>query len=175
MTGLMAAQKGVPFVPMRGLIGTDLLARRPDWRVIDNPVKRGTEPDPIALIPAIDVDVAFFHVPLADVHGNVWIGRRRELASMAYAARITLVTAERISTESLLTNERDAAGVLPALYVSSVALAPSGSLPYGVWGEYASDAAAIAQYARAAATQQGFDAYVDAQLAARGLLAAVTA
>src|SRR6202030_2120842 len=32
-----AAEKGVPFMPLRGLIGSDLLAHRRDWKVIDNP------------------------------------------------------------------------------------------------------------------------------------------
>src|SRR5713226_2625992 len=32
-----AAEKGVPFMPLRGLIGSDLLAYRDDWKVIDNP------------------------------------------------------------------------------------------------------------------------------------------
>src|SRR6185295_18177664 len=36
--GLMAAQKGVPFLPMRGLIGTDVLRHRDDWITVDNPL-----------------------------------------------------------------------------------------------------------------------------------------
>src|SRR3954462_4802380 len=32
---MQAAEKGVPFIPLRGLIGSDILAHRPDWRVID--------------------------------------------------------------------------------------------------------------------------------------------
>src|SRR5467141_508805 len=32
-----AAEKGVPFMPLRGLIGTDVLKNRPDWKVVDNP------------------------------------------------------------------------------------------------------------------------------------------
>src|SRR5271169_4520775 len=32
-----AAEKGVPFMPLRGLIGSDVLAHRPDWKVADNP------------------------------------------------------------------------------------------------------------------------------------------
>src|SRR6202008_831600 len=32
-----AAEKGVPFMPLRGLIGSDLMAHRHDWKVIDNP------------------------------------------------------------------------------------------------------------------------------------------
>src|SRR6266550_6473624 len=78
-----AAEKGVPFMPLRGLIGTDVLKNRPDWKVVDNPF--GSD-DPIVLLPAIRPDVALFHAPMADCAGNVWIGRQRELAVMAHAA-----------------------------------------------------------------------------------------
>lgn len=157
--GLMAAQKGSPFMPLRGLIGTDLLRHRDDWRVVDNPMADGG--DPIVLIPAIKPDVTIFHVPMADRFGNVWIGRRRELAAMAYASRIALVTVERIVEENLLADEMTAAGVLPALYVTAVALAPKGAWPYGLWGEYPTDSAEIARYAKAARTADGFSAYMD--------------
>src|SRR5213075_2317150 len=50
-----AAEKGVPFMPLRGLIGSDVLAHRPDWKVIDNPFDQD---DPIVLLPAIKPDVA---------------------------------------------------------------------------------------------------------------------
>jgi glutaconate CoA-transferase, subunit A len=158
--GLLAAQKGVPFVPLRGLIGTDVLANRPDWLVIDNPFAAG---DPIVAIPAIHPDVALFHAPVADRFGNVWIGRRRELAAMAYAARKTLVTVERISEQSLLADETTAAGVLPALYVDQIAEVPNGAWPYGLWGEYAPDTAELVRYAEAARTPEGFAAYVTAR------------
>ncbi|WP_247523119.1 CoA transferase [Bradyrhizobium sp. 145] len=157
--GLMAAQKGSPFMPLRGLIGTDLLRHRDDWRVVDNPMADGG--DPIVLIPAIKPDVTIFHVPMADRFGNVWIGRRRELAAMAYASRIALVTVERIVEENLLADEMTAAGVLPALYVTAMALAPKGAWPYGLWGEYPTDSAEIARYAKAARTADGFSAYMD--------------
>lgn len=154
--GLMAAQKGTPFAPLRGLIGSDLLAQRRDWRVIDNPFADGA--DPIVLVPAISPDVALFHAPMADREGNVWIGRRRELATMAYASRRSLVTVERIVERSLLGDETLAAGVLPALYVEAIALAPHGALPYGLWGEYGTDTAALLRYARAVRAGQGADA-----------------
>jgi len=156
--GLIAAQKGSPFLPLRGLIGTDVLANRPDWIVIDNPMTEGR--DPVALIPAIHPDVAIFHAPMADRHGNVWIGRRRELAPMAYAARETFVTVDRIVEGNLLADEKTAAGVLPALYVSAVAEVPRGAWPYGLWGEYPADVDALKRYAAAARTQEGFEAYM---------------
>ena len=156
--GLMAAQKGSPFMPMRGLIGSDLLRHRSDWRVIDNPMADGG--DPIVLIPAIKPDVTLFHAPMADRFGNVWIGRRRELAAMAYASAVTLVTVERVVDENLLADEMSAAGVLPALYVTEVALAPKGAWPYGLWGEYPTDTTEILRYARAARSAEGFADYM---------------
>lgn len=156
--GLMAAQKGTPFTTMRGLIGTDVLKNRPDWRVIDNPFAEA--PDPIVAIPAIHPDVAIFHAPMADREGNVWIGRRRELAALAYASRSTFVTVERIVDESLLRDETLAAGVLPALYIEGVALAPRGAWPYGLWGEYPTDVAELLRYAEAARSDEGFRAYM---------------
>src|SRR6185436_10984851 len=72
-----ASEKGVPFMPLRGLIGTDVLKNRPDWKVIDNPFGDDDPiPDPIVLLPAIKPDVALFHAPFADRDGNVWIGRQ---------------------------------------------------------------------------------------------------
>jgi glutaconate CoA-transferase subunit A len=156
--GLLAAQKGVPFMPIRGIIGSDVLAHRVDWKVIDNPF---ASDDPIVIVPAISPDIALFHAPEADRFGNVRIGRRRELATMAYAAKMTLVTVERLSDTSLLADERDASGVLPAIYVSQIAIAERGAWPLGLWGEYAPDSAEIARYAQMARTPEGFRAYMD--------------
>lgn len=167
--GLLAAQKGNPFQPLRGLIGSDVLRFRGDWRVIDNPFADGG--DPIVLIPAVKPDIAIFHAPMADRQGNVWIGRRRELAAMAYASAQTLVTVERIVDDNLLGDEMSAAGTLPALYVSEVAVAPRGAWPYGLWGEYPTDTAEILRYAKAARTAEGFADYM-AGSAARPVLEA---
>ena len=87
-------------------------------------------------MPAIHPDIALFHAPEADRFGNVRIGRRRELATMAHASKATLVTVERISETSLLHDEDSAAGVLPALYVDRIAVVPRGAWPIGLWGEY---------------------------------------
>lgn len=159
--GLMAAQKGSPFMPMRGLLESDLLKFRDDWKVIENPFADSA--DPVVLIPAIKPDVAIFHAPMADRFGNVWIGRRRELAAMAYASATTLVTVERVVENNLLADELSAAGTLPALYVSDIAVASNGAWPYGLWGEYPTDTAEIMRYARAARTDEGFAAYLAAR------------
>src|SRR6186997_2671306 len=98
-----ASEKGVPFMPLRGLIGSDVLKNRPDWKVMDNPFGDGDDlADPIVLLPAIKPDVALFHAPMADRDGNVWIGRQRELVTMAHASEKTIVTVEKIVDDNLL-------------------------------------------------------------------------
>ncbi|HLI11206.1 MAG TPA: CoA-transferase [Alphaproteobacteria bacterium] len=160
--GLQAAEKGIPFMPLRGLIGSDLMARRETWKVIDNPFAPG---DPIALVPAIRPDIALFHAPLADREGNVWVGRRRELVTMAHAARETLVTVEALREASLFEDETLTAGTIPALYVSAIAEAKRGAWPLGLWDRYGADETALQLYAGAARDPQGFARLLEAWLA----------
>ena len=158
-TMLQAAEKGVPFMPLRGIIGSDILAHRPDWRVIDNPFAQGA--DPIVLLPALSPDIALFHGVMADPDGNVYVGRRRELATMAHASRRSLVTVERFIETNLLEDERLAAGTIAATYIEAVAAAERGARPSALLDEYAADAAHLSEYARLARTEDGFRAYLE--------------
>lgn len=158
-TMLQAAEKGVPFMPLRGVIGSDLVAHRPDWKLIDNPFADGG--DPILLLPALSPDVAAFHAVCADREGNVYVGRRRELATVAHAARRSLVTVERIVETNLLDDERTAAGTISATYIEAVAVVPRGAWPIGLLDEYRLDEAHFAEYARMARTEAGFQAYLE--------------
>ena len=155
---LQAGQKGLPFIPLRGLIGSDLLASRSDWKVIDNPFNPG---DPIAVLPAINPDIALFHAPLADRAGNVYIGRRRELLTMAHASKQTFATVEAISEHNLFDDPRLAPGVVPAIYVSRIALAKQGAWPVGLPEHYGCDDAALSRYAQSAKTEEGFRRFLD--------------
>jgi glutaconate CoA-transferase, subunit A len=153
-----AAEKGTPFMPLRGLIGSDVLAHRPDWKVIDNPFG---DDDPIVLLPALKPDVALFHAPLVDRAGNVFIGTQRELVVMAHAAVKTVITVEKIHDGDLLRDPILAAGTLPGFYVEAVAVEPRGAWPLPLPDHYAIDAAHMAEYAQLAATPEGFAQYLD--------------
>jgi glutaconate CoA-transferase subunit A len=155
---LQASEKGVPFMPLRGLIGSDVLKYRDDWKVIDSPF--GGD-DPIVLLPALKPDVALFHAPMADRFGNVWIGRQRELATMAHAAARTVATVEKIVDNDLLADPMTAAGTLPGFYVEKVAVAERGAWPLPLPDYYTADADHLALYARMAATPEGFTEYLD--------------
>jgi len=153
-----AAEKGVPFMPLRGLIGSDILAHRPDWRVIDNPF--GND-DPIVLLPAIKPDVALFHASMADRFGNVFIGRDRELMTMAHASARTIVTVETIHDGNLLDDPHLAGSTVPGFYVDTVAVAQRGAWPLQLLDHYPADGAHLAEYAKAAATAEGFARYCE--------------
>ncbi len=159
-----AAERGIPFMPLRGVLGSDVLERRPDWRVIDNPFG---DNDPILLLPALRADVALFHAPFADRDGNVWIGRQRELAAMAHAAARTVVTVERIVEQNLFDDHIVAAGALSGFYVDSVAVAERGAWPLPLPDYYGVDGEHMAEYARLAATEEGFAEYLDLHVFAR--------
>ena len=163
--GLQAAQKGIPFMPLRGIIGSDLLTHRDDWRVIDNPFGNDTKTadktaDKIVAIAAIQPDVALFHAPLADRFGNVFIGRQRELMLIAHAAKKTLVTVEQVIEGNLLDDDARSGATIPALYIEAIAHAPRGMWPLGYHDAYPIDAAWMRAYVELARTPAGFERFL---------------
>ena len=157
-TMLQAAEKGVPFMPLRGLIGSDILANRPDWKVVPNPFAQEGE-DPIVLLPALNPDFVCFHAAMADEEGNVWVGRRRECATIAHASKRALVTVERVVPGNFLEDERLASGAINATYISGIAIAERGARPVALLDEYGFDGAYVSEYARMARSEEGFAAW----------------
>ncbi|MGF1475733.1 MAG: CoA transferase subunit A [Geminicoccaceae bacterium] len=155
---LQATEKGVPFLPLRGLIGTDIFRHRPDWKLSSNPFGKGE--DRIVLLPATRLDVTVFHAAKADREGNIWIGRRRELATLAHASAQVFVTVEQVTDDSFFDSEAGAAGTLPAFYVDGIAVAEKGAWPCGIAGLYEPDGEALRTYAEAARTDEDFRAYL---------------
>lgn len=170
-TMLQAAEKGVPFMPLRGIIGSDILTNRPDWLVVPNPFATDSE-DPIVLLPARRPDFAIFHAAMADSEGNVWLGRRRECATIAHASKAALVTVERVVEGNFLDDERLAPGAINATYVTATAIAARGARPAALLDEYGFDQAYVSDYARAARTEEGFRAWLDREVFASGHKAA---
>ena len=154
---LQAGEKGIPFMPLRGLVGSDLVRWREDWKVIANPFDID---DPIVALPAIRPDVALFHAPMADRYGNVWIGVQRDLMTMAHAAHATYATVEEIVDFDLMADPLRAAGTIPSLYLTGIAVAKQGAWPIGLAGHNGRDADHMALYAELAASEDGLAGYV---------------
>ncbi|MFK7963735.1 MAG: CoA transferase subunit A [Burkholderiaceae bacterium] len=152
--GIQASQKGVPFAVLRGILDSELLEHRTDWRVIDNPFAND---DPIVAIKAIDPDVALIHAQAADRFGNVFIGRERDCLTLAHAAKRCLVTVEEIVDGNLLDDPAKSAGVLPALYVDAISHVPAGAWPIGFGDHYGADDTAMRDYLGAARASEPAD------------------
>jgi glutaconate CoA-transferase subunit A len=148
---LQASEKGVSYMPVPGIGSSDLVKERKEW------VRQGE----VVLVPAIKPDVALFHARWADEAGNVWVGRRRELATVAHASKITLVSFEEKREGDMLDDELLAPGVISSIYVTATAHAPRGAWPLGVAGVYGADDTHLSQYAKAAKTREGFQRYLD--------------
>jgi len=158
---VQAGEKDVPFALLRGVIGSDLLKVRPDWKVIENPFAAEGVSDPILAVPAIKPDVALFHAPFADRQGNVWVGRRRELFTMAHASARTVVTVEAIHDGNLLENGILAGATIPGFYVDAVAVVPKGAWPLRFMNRYPEDSPHLTEYMRLAVSELGFRRYLE--------------
>ena len=157
---LQASEKGAPFMPLRGILGSDILANRADWKTIDNPMADDGG-DPVVLLPAVRPDFAVFHARYGDRHGNVWVGARRECVLLAHASSRTLVTVEEIWDGNLMEDDRMLAGTIPPIYVESVAHALRGAWPLSLAGIYERDGDHLKAYMAAAKTEDGFADYLD--------------
>ncbi len=147
----------VPFLPVRGLLGTDYMKVRSDFVAIANPYDPGEE---IAVVPAITPDVAVFHGFRGDRSGNVVTWGRLDAKLIAQAARRVIATVEELSEGDLAT-EPHAGVLIPGIHVSAVVHVPRGCHPTGCLGHYGDDPEHIAEYMRLASSDEGMRDYLD--------------
>ncbi len=146
---------GVPYVPILGLVGTDLLTRRADMVVAVDPFDGKTR---TVVAKALRPDVAVFHVQKADRQGNVSCGYHAEAMILAEASRHVIVTAEEVVDRL---NEEDAvATFIPSIHVDAVVHAPFGAHPGGCTGRYGPDKAHMARYVAASQDDAAFEEYL---------------
>ena len=149
IAGLRAGAQGVPFMPARGLLGSDILKLHEQWGTW----KRIRDPftgEELVAVKAITPDYALVHVHYADEYGNAVIeGPRFEDELKIRAARHVIISAEKIvPTEEL----RGFTHTLSAtsLHVDAVVPAPRGAWPTSMAGLYEADYDAIKAYHEAA-------------------------
>ena len=134
ITALRGAAYGVPFLPIRGMLGSDLLDAV-GFRKVTCPYT-GEE---LVAIRAIAPDVAFLHVQKADEMGNgCIIGPTYEDTVIARAAKKLVLTAEEIVPSSYFSEDPNRASI-PAVLTTAVVKAPGGAKPCAVSGCYDMD------------------------------------
>lgn len=155
IAGLRAAIQGVPFMPVAGLLGSDLLAAR-DLLLVADPYTG----EQVVAIPAIVPDVVLIHVHEADEFGNAVIrGSEFEDLLMAQAAKRVIVTAERVVDGSRFEEAGQSAN-LSSLYVDVVVEAPRGAWPFGLSGEYEPDVNFMQRFLAVANDQNALNDFI---------------
>jgi len=139
---LLAAALGVPYIPMKSLLGTDILVDHPSMRVIASPL----DGSPTVLVPALLPDVAIIHVQRADSEGraHIW-GGLGVSEEAALAARGIIYTAEEIVPSSVILSDPNRV-LAPAMKALAVVHVPGGAHPSPVQGYFNRDHAAYAEY-----------------------------
>lgn len=159
--GLRAALQGTGFMPALALADTDILAVRPDIRLVTCPYTGETYP----AMPALRPDVALIHAVQADASGNAVLGANLSIdVDMALLARTTIVSAEEIVPVGSLPS---GAAELPGHVVHAVVPMPNGAWPTSCHPRYPVDGNALVDYLEAAETG-GFDGYLSWLLAGEG-------
>lgn len=125
ISALRAASYGIPFMPVRGLTATDLVAAHPYFAAVTDPFTGETLP----AVRAIRPDVSVIHAHLADERGNALIeGPKYDDILLSRASATVIVTAERIVGDRYFSAEATKADI-PHFLVSGVVHAPRGAWP----------------------------------------------
>ncbi|HET7088506.1 MAG TPA: CoA-transferase [Anaerolineae bacterium] len=149
---LRAAAMGVPFMPARTALGSDLFKTNASLKTTTCPFTGDT----LTAVAAIAPDVAIVHVQRADEHGNAhaWgnLGVTREAC---LASRHVVITAEEIVSHEVITSDPNRV-VTPGFRVSAVAHAPWGAHPSPVPGHYNRDHQMFLDYQEESQTPEAF-------------------
>jgi glutaconate CoA-transferase subunit A len=129
---LRAGAMGVPFMPIRPMLGSDVLRERPEAKEIDCPFTN----EKLLLVPALNPDVALIHVQRCDAYGNAQIdGLQFVDLDLAMAANKVILSTERIVSNDQIRRAPDQTKI-PFFTVDAIVEVPYGSAPHECYGVY---------------------------------------
>jgi glutaconate CoA-transferase, subunit A len=127
-----AGAMGVPFLPMRSMLGSGVIGQLPDVRIIDCPFTA----EKLALVPALNPDFALIHVQRCDAYGNAPIdGLPFMDLDLALAANRVILTTEQIVSNDQIRRRPDHTKI-PFFAVDAVVEVPFGCAPHECYGVY---------------------------------------
>ena len=127
-----AGAMGVPFMPIRSMLGSDVARIRPEAKEFTCPFTG----DKLLLVPALNPDVALIHVQRCDAYGNAQIdGLQFMDIDLAMAANKVVLTTERIVSNDQIRRAPDQTKI-PFFAVDAVVEVPFGSMPHECYGVY---------------------------------------
>ena len=153
---LLAGGLGVPFIPTKTLLGTDLLVGSQSFQL-------SSEPDtgaPLVNVQAITPDVAILQVQRSDHEGNAhcW-GNLGVSEEGGLASRGVIIVAEEVVSREMILSDPNRV-LLPSAKVVAVAHEPWGAHPSPVQGFYGRDHGFYEEYHVASRTSEGFEQWL---------------
>ena len=153
---LQAGAMGVPFLPTRSAMGSDIPRGNHFFYQVISPF----EPkETLLAVRAIVPDVAIVQLQRADKHGNshCW-GNFGVMLEGVRAARKVIVCAEEIVEEPVISSDPNRT-VIPGFLVTAVVECSMGAHPSPVQGYYKRDDAFFQQYHAETKTHSDFEAW----------------
>ena len=151
---LMAGAYGMPYVPLRSLLGSDILRSNPAFKLAQNPLNEANEP--VVLVPPLRPDVAVLAVQRADRFGNahMWGSHGVTQEAALAASRVIVIADELVAPEVI---RSDPSRVLfPSYRVAAVCHVPGGVHPSPMVGCWQRDNEFFTDYHRRSRTVEGF-------------------
>lgn len=154
---LEAAALGVPYLPTRSLLGSDIFEESDLFERTEDPFTG----DDVALIPAIEPDWAIVHAQRASPEGDVHLwGNTGIVESAVGAAENVLVTTEEVVDSDTIQSDPSRVAITRE-QVTSVVECPFGAHPSPVTGHYNRDNEYYLDYHRQTKTQDAYDEWAE--------------
>jgi acyl CoA:acetate/3-ketoacid CoA transferase alpha subunit len=151
-----AAAMGVPFLPVRSMLGSDTFEYSAA-KAVECPFTGET----ICLLPALILDVGLIHVHRADMFGNAQIdGISGFAGEMARASKRLILSAEEIVPTEVFRRQPDRT-TLPYYIVDAVVEAPYGSHPGEMAYLYERDEDLLREWVEASKAEPSTRAYLE--------------
>ena len=145
---------GVPFLPVKGILGSVYFEVNPRFRVIPDPF--GAED--LVVVQELRPDVTLVHGSKGDDRGNLLIPRVADWPLAIRASRATVATVEERVAGPL--REDADWQLIPAIHLSALVHCPGGAAPTGYPGYYAQDGNHLSVYLTSAREAAAFAAYL---------------
>jgi glutaconate CoA-transferase subunit A len=155
----MGGALGVPFMPLKSMLGTDLLAKSRFRKKKAHEMNCPFTGEKIVLVPSVRPDFSIVHASRVDLEGNAQIdGIRGEDIEGARAGKKVIVLAEEIVESQFIRSQPDQT-VIPNIYVSHVVECSWGSYPMMVYNYYDYDMEHVRTYYDQCKTEEGWQKY----------------
>jgi len=153
-----ASAAGVPFLPIRSLLGTDVeTSNHGKTSKIECPFTDET----LLAIAAVKPDYAVIHAHRADQYGNVQLfGNSTSIDEQIRGSKTIIVTVEEIVPEEEISKLSEV-NTIPSFLIDYVVEVPYGAHPTGMYKYYSEDFGHIDYYMDLSKTEEGFNRYLN--------------